>query len=290
MGLTVEIVRSVFSKNRSVSAQDNNARRQYGEIKQLGRSDIIKETETRSEESLGTSIEVQTGGSTENQIQEQCMSLTHKMQNKARTQISRLKEDWDDSTVSSNISKLRIQNRLEATTRRERALAYAFSQQLRTCMKKKPTRSDSTEPNLGWSWLERWMATRLPENSSVDDRLSKCLDPISCDRRSMIMKKMFDVSGEEKESCASNDISVAFDSLSITAKNSDDGYRPVKNRLKAARSVSRRKTVPSYQYSAHSTKESKREAENEKKHKQMQPQAIGEIKCKDVSSQAPSDH
>lgn len=33
--------------------------------------------------------------------------------------------------MSSNISKLRIQSRLEATTRRERALAYAFSQQAR---------------------------------------------------------------------------------------------------------------------------------------------------------------
>lgn len=41
-----------------------------------------------------------------------------------------LQEEWDDSTVSSNISKMRIQNRLEATTRRERALAYAFSQQV----------------------------------------------------------------------------------------------------------------------------------------------------------------
>lgn len=42
-----------------------------------------------------------------------------------------LQEGWDDSTVSSNISKMRIQNRLEATTRRERALAYAFSQQVK---------------------------------------------------------------------------------------------------------------------------------------------------------------
>lgn len=39
-------------------------------------------------------------------------------------------EDWDDSTVSSNTSRMRIQHRLEAMTRRERALAYAFSQQV----------------------------------------------------------------------------------------------------------------------------------------------------------------
>ena len=39
-------------------------------------------------------------------------------------------EDWDDSTVSSTISKMRIQKRIEAATRRERALAYAFAQQV----------------------------------------------------------------------------------------------------------------------------------------------------------------
>jgi hypothetical protein len=32
--------------------------------------------------------------------------------------------------VSSNVSRMRIQSRIEATTRRERALAYAFSQQV----------------------------------------------------------------------------------------------------------------------------------------------------------------
>jgi hypothetical protein len=34
--------------------------------------------------------------------------------------------------VSSNVSRMRIQSRIEATTRRERALAYAFSQQVGT--------------------------------------------------------------------------------------------------------------------------------------------------------------
>lgn len=41
-----------------------------------------------------------------------------------------VQDDWDDSTVSSKVLKMRIQNRMEATTRRERALAYAFAQQV----------------------------------------------------------------------------------------------------------------------------------------------------------------
>jgi len=44
--------------------------------------------------------------------------------------IEIFQEDWDDSTLSSNVSKMRMQDRMEAATRRERALAYAFSQQV----------------------------------------------------------------------------------------------------------------------------------------------------------------
>ncbi|XP_077217247.1 IQ-domain 33 isoform X2 [Tasmannia lanceolata] len=272
------------------------AKQHCGEIEQLGKRENDGRKENPCGESVGTSIEVQTGDSAENQrIREECLAFQHRVQHKARTQVLKLKEDWDDSTLSSNISQLRIQNRLEATTRRERALAYAFSQQLRTCStKKKSIRADCTEPNLGWSWLERWMATRMPEHLSVEDRLSKCVEPNSSYQRSTSITKRNDLKGEEKESCGSNDVSVGFDSLTITARINKDEYRHVKNRLKATRRVSRRKTVPSYQYTAHSTKVNKkdlsREAEKDKKQKQVQMQKVGEIKCKDASSQVPSEH
>ncbi|KAI4305716.1 hypothetical protein L6164_029066 [Bauhinia variegata] len=77
------------------------------------------------------SVEVQTGNSNELfSIEGGKLSVHHRMQHKARNQVIKHKEDWDDSTVSSYVSKMRMQNRMEATTRRERALAYAFSQQL----------------------------------------------------------------------------------------------------------------------------------------------------------------
>lgn len=99
------------------------------------------------------------------------------------------------------------------------------------------------------------MATRQPENSLVsEDRLSKCFEPISGDRRSMTIKMKLDVAGEEKESCASNDVSVGFDALSITEQTVTDGYRPIRNKVRATRSVSRRKTVPTYQFTSQPTK------------------------------------
>ncbi|KAF8391635.1 hypothetical protein HHK36_023941 [Tetracentron sinense] len=231
------------------------ARYQDEGIKQMGTGEIVKGNGSPSRESVGTSIEVQTGNSVEVlTVREESVAVQHRVQQRVRNQVYKLKEDWDDSTVSSNISKLRIQNRLEATTRRERALAYAFSQQLRICTKKKSTQSDTAEPNMGWSWLERWMATRLPESSLVEDRTSKWLEPIISDQRSMIFEKNIDVTGGEKESCGSNEVPIGIDTFTVIAPTVKDSYKPAKNRLKATRSVSRRRTLPSYQYSAQLTK------------------------------------
>ncbi|KAL8088014.1 hypothetical protein AgCh_037962 [Apium graveolens] len=127
--------------------------------------------ESRRSGSTGTSIEFQTGNTTGvHSLRDKIEKMPQPLQIKGRRQGLKLKEDWNDSTVSSDILKLRMQNRLEATTRRERALAYAFSQQLRVCSKKKHSRSksDVVESNMGWSWLERWMATRQKENCLLD--------------------------------------------------------------------------------------------------------------------------
>ncbi|KAL5569837.1 hypothetical protein UlMin_026412 [Ulmus minor] len=124
--------------------------------------DLIGETNSLNGESLGTSIQVQMGNSVD------IFSV----------QDERTAEDWDDSTVSNNISKLRVQNILKASTRRKRALAYAFSQQLRICPKKIGVKLNAREPNMGLSWLERWMATRFSESSSVESHTSKQVEPI----------------------------------------------------------------------------------------------------------------
>lgn len=104
---------------------------------------------------------------------------------------------------------------------------------------------------MGWSWLERWMATRLPESSSslVESHAGSTVqqvEPInSYQRVVMIRKRLFDGMGEEKESCGSNEMTVAFDSFSVTTEEENSGFNSVdQNRFKATR---RRKTVPSYE-------------------------------------------
>ncbi|CAM8906218.1 unnamed protein product [Rhodiola kirilowii] len=192
-------------------------------------------------ESVCTSLEVQTANSVT------IFSVTQR----ANAQPFKLKEDWDDSTVSSNISKMRMQNRLEAMTRRERALAYAFSQQLRICSKKKASKSDNEETNTGWSWLERWMATRV--RNEDDFHTSKLHDTVISNKPiSPAKTKSFESAKEEKESCGSNEVFLQFSSnFSINSPLSAHESMPVKissnNRpaIKVKRVVSKRKTVPS---------------------------------------------
>lgn len=266
------------------------ARRRNEEDKaNYSKQEPVSGRESPSRESMGTSIEVQTGNSVEgSSLGEESTAATHRVHQKARTQIFRIKEDWDDSTLSSNVSKMRIQNRLEAMTRRERALAYAFSQQLRICSKKKECKSDGTELNMGWSWLERWMATRFPESSSVESHTSNHLEPFRANnQRFTVRKGFFDVAGEEKESCGSNEVSVQLDSLSITAAAQKDGFKPTKNRLKTTRTVSRRKTVPSYQCPKEGSKVSRKNCSKENeidKKKQKQVGNKKEIKCSNTTA------
>ncbi|KAL2242407.1 protein IQ-DOMAIN 1 isoform X2 [Sesamum indicum] len=192
-----------------------------------------------SRESIGTSIEVQTGNSSDIfSIKEESCDVHQKIRQRARAQVLKIQEDWDDSTVSSVIAKMRMQHRLEAATRRERALAYAFSQQLRICSKKKQSTTSGDETNMGWSWLERWMAARQPELTLMGEIIT------GGEQKTVIRKRMLDAAMEEKESCGSNEVSslVEVGVLSVP-KNVP---RPAKPRSKATRSLSRQNSTSSH--------------------------------------------
>ncbi|XP_027148091.1 uncharacterized protein LOC113748743 [Coffea eugenioides] len=190
-----------------------------------GKQEIIVDTAIPSPESLSSSIKVQTGDSTGTSVVDvESISLNQPMQKRVRVQAAKLQEDWDDSTVSSTISKMRIQKRIEAATRRERALAYAFAQQLRVCAKKKCTKSNSLDANMSWSWLERWMATRQPESSLVSNNACKRTKLGSC---TSLSKKLMDATAEE-ESCGSNEVSAHIDGILVAGQRTQDRIRPAK--------------------------------------------------------------
>ncbi|KAI9090140.1 hypothetical protein K1719_028836 [Acacia pycnantha] len=215
--------------------------------------------------SMCTSIEVQTGNSIEVYPfeAEKGNVYHHRSLHRSRSQVLKQKEDWDDSTVSSYVSKIRMQNRMEASTRRERALAYAFSQQLRICSKRKSNNynSNNAEPSMSWSWLERWMATRLPDTASLESH-----NGLNNNHRFAVRERFLDVAcREEKESCGSNEVPLQFDNYSTTSQEvKDHEFIPpstkAKSKLKGRRRiVSMRKTVPSFQFSREHFKVIKRD-------------------------------
>ncbi|GMY14702.1 protein IQ-DOMAIN 1-like [Fagus crenata] len=85
----------------------------------------------------------------------------------------RIGEEWDDSIQSKEQIEAGLHSKHEATIRRERALAYAFSHQqtLKNSSRSvNPMFMDPSNPTWGWSWLERWMAARPWENRSLIEK------------------------------------------------------------------------------------------------------------------------
>lgn len=88
------------------------------------------------------------------------------------------------------------------------------------------------------------MATRFPETAPVESRTSKPVELIYRNQRFKTGKTFFEIAGEGKESCGSNEVSVSFDGISVA--NRKDGSKPTRNRKTITiRNVSKRKTVPS---------------------------------------------
>ncbi|XP_038904537.1 protein IQ-DOMAIN 1-like [Benincasa hispida] len=78
-------------------------------------------------------------------------------------EIFQVGKGWNDSTQSKEQIEAKLQSKHEAAMRRERALAYAFSQQKisrNSSRSINPLFTDPNNPTWGWSWLERWMAAQ----------------------------------------------------------------------------------------------------------------------------------
>ncbi|TVU08155.1 hypothetical protein EJB05_41544 [Eragrostis curvula] len=253
------------------------ARRQLQELRKCKARDGADEPRSPTSASVAASVEVQVGESLSNLRLSEDSALVQQCAASQKSRpppVFRVKEEWDDSTVSSNVSRMRMQSRIEATTRRERALAYAFSQQLRSCggTKKRSARPEQAEFNVGWSWLERWMATRQAE--PADDCMSRNADTGSA-RRVVVVRRRHDVAVEEKESCGSNDVSVSAVSFDGSNGSGSGGrnafcHKPGRNRLKGGgRNLARRKLASSDHrlHGARSHKLSKKGHQREEQHK-----------------------
>ncbi|OVA14498.1 IQ motif [Macleaya cordata] len=78
---------------------------------------------------------------------------------KLDAKLQELEEEWCGGSDTMEEILARIQQREEASVKRERAMAYAFSHQWRANSNLNHGRI-AYEANWGWSWVERWIAAR----------------------------------------------------------------------------------------------------------------------------------
>ncbi|CAL4958746.1 unnamed protein product [Urochloa decumbens] len=105
-----------------------------------------------------------------------------------RTQMDILREaeeGWCDSQGTLEEVRVKLQKRQEGAIKRERAIAYAYSQQVDGATKCNPPKltcngrlnhsgmllkhQNFDKGNGNWSWLERWMAARPWENRLMEE-------------------------------------------------------------------------------------------------------------------------
>ncbi|XP_031262780.1 protein IQ-DOMAIN 1-like [Pistacia vera] len=75
-------------------------------------------------------------------------------------------DDWDDRPHSSQGIDGTFQSRKEAGLKREKALAYAFSNQMWKS-RRNPSAGDESDLEERTKWLDRWMATKQWDNSTT---------------------------------------------------------------------------------------------------------------------------
>ncbi|KAJ7564436.1 hypothetical protein O6H91_02G017500 [Diphasiastrum complanatum] len=100
-------------------------------------------------------------------VQEQL--LRRRRQEPARPRKST--EGWNAATGTVEDLQAKAEQRQLGAIKRERALAYAFSQQVRKSAPKEGSLFIDCEPETphwGWSWLERWMAARPWESPLME--------------------------------------------------------------------------------------------------------------------------
>ncbi|KAI3448003.1 hypothetical protein Pfo_004668 [Paulownia fortunei] len=153
----------------------------------------------------------------------------------------RMGEEWDDSLQSKEQIEASLLHKYEATMRRERALAYSYTHQQTWKKSAKSTNllfMDPTNPQWGWSWLERWMAAGQWETQSTAEK------DVNSDRLSVKSASPGTAAGEITKSFARHQLSSDNPSSPASQKPPSSHQSPATSSSKAVSSSAARKLKP----------------------------------------------
>ncbi|KAJ7516196.1 hypothetical protein O6H91_22G046600 [Diphasiastrum complanatum] len=103
-------------------------------------------------------------------MSEEGQAVQRQLSQRRRRQQARPRKSMDGWNASSGTVEdlqAKVEKRQEAAKKRDRALAYAMSQQ--KIVREDSSAMESDSPHWEWSWLERWMAARPWESPSADN-------------------------------------------------------------------------------------------------------------------------
>ncbi|KAF8086273.1 hypothetical protein N665_0630s0023 [Sinapis alba] len=156
------------------------ARRELQGTRRLARLKLLMEGSVVQRQAANTLKCMQTLTRVQSQIRSRRIRMSEENQarhkqllQKHAKELGGLKSggNWNVSNQSKEQIEAGLLNKYEATMRRERALAYAFTHQqnLKSNMRSANTMfMDPSNPTWGWSWLERWMADKPWESSEKE--------------------------------------------------------------------------------------------------------------------------
>ncbi|CAN8259925.1 unnamed protein product [Cochlearia groenlandica] len=156
------------------------ARRELREMKGVARLKLLMEGSVVQRQAANTLKCMQTLTRVQSQILSRRIRMSEENQFRHKQLLHKHAKEqgglkngsnWNVSNQSKEQVEAGLLNKYEATMRRERALAYAFTHQQNLKSNTKSTNTmfmDTSNPTWGWCWLERWMADRPWESSEKD--------------------------------------------------------------------------------------------------------------------------
>lgn len=84
-------------------------------------------------------------------------------------------EDWDDSQLTKEQIEARLQKKVEAVIKRERAMAYAYSHQLWKATPKSAQASIMDIRSGGFPWWWNWLERQLPPANPPESQATKSI-------------------------------------------------------------------------------------------------------------------
>ncbi|XP_047332415.1 protein IQ-DOMAIN 2-like [Impatiens glandulifera] len=176
------------------------------------------------------------------------------LQKRAKEESLQLGEDWDVSLQSKEQIEANLLNKYEATMRRERALAYAYSHQQNGKKSARPAMlifMDPNNPHWGWTWLERWTEAHPSEEKieAIGERHHHQLDNNNSEKPSPVSNNQLKPKGRKLKL---NDDSKSSFSIRLDKNRRHSVSGSVVR--KDDESLSSSPFVPSYMVSTKSTK------------------------------------